>query len=112
MSSKLLIASLFVANSAVSAGLSYYAYTRAIDLPAAPQVALVDVEAIVHSVNADEPNSKDIAKKKVDLVKEKARQLASLGVIVLDASNVIEAPDEAYINLRTDDDRTVSKEEK
>lgn len=111
MSNKLLIASLFVANSAVSAGLSYYAYMRAIDLPAAPQVALVDVEAIVQSVRAEEPSSKDIAKKKVDLVKEKARQLASMGVIVLDASNVIEAPDEAYINLKSGDDGAEQKKE-
>lgn len=97
---KLTILALFVANSVVSAGLSYLAYKKAADLPAAPQVALVDISAIVNTVKPDDPLSKERAKVKIGEIKEQAKQLAAMGVIVLDASSVIEAPDEAYIGLK------------
>lgn len=100
---KFVIAGLFVANSVVSAGLAYLAFKKAADLPAAPQVALVDISAIVKTVNPSDPASKERAKTKIDAIKEQAKQLASMGVIVLDASMVIEAPEEAYIGIKPED---------
>ncbi|MYM92711.1 hypothetical protein [Duganella vulcania] len=88
---------LIAVNGVISAGGAYYAYSKAIAMPVAPQVALIDVEAVVNSVRPEEAGSKERARERINELKALAKKIAGEGVIVLDSRYVIDAPDDAYI---------------
>lgn len=96
-----------VLNAAISAGFAFLAFKRSAELPVAPQVGLVDVDAVVNSIRPEDPGSKERARMKIVALKEQAKRLAAAGVIVIDSKYVIDAPDEAYIG---DKPQTSNKE--
>lgn len=93
------LASLF--GGAIGGGAGYYA---ALTLPVSPAIAVVDVveiskAAIAISLANNEQNPSAYGNKIAEAVRVKAKELASMGVVVIDKTGaVIDAPEELTIN--------------
>lgn len=93
---KLLLVVIVVSVLAGGAG----GYFAASYIPIPAQIAIVDVSSLVmKSLDKDKPQTEDEAKALTARVKATTEKLVKQGVVVLDAQSVIDAPEEAYVNI-------------
>mgnify|MGYP003393715137 CR=1 FL=1 len=68
--------------------------------PIPAQIAVVDIQALVKkAVEKNETQTEDDAKALTARVKATTDKLVQQGVVVLDAQSVLNAPEEAYVNI-------------
>jgi Skp family chaperone for outer membrane proteins len=87
-----------ILSSTISIGISYYLAYR---MPVAPQVAIADSSVIAkefQNKNPGDPKVQFEFNMRVEELKKQAEKQAAMGVIVIDAGNVVAAPKEAYLH--------------
>lgn len=77
-------------------------YYAAMTTPAVSNIAVLDVDTLSKSMDPSSPDYQKKAQEVADRVKEMTARLTAAGVVVLDRSVVLSAPEEAVIRVELD----------
>lgn len=68
--------------------------------PVPAQIAIIDIQGLVKkAVERNQAQTEEDAKALMEKVKASTKELTQRGVIILDAQSVLNAPEEAYVNI-------------
>ena len=93
----------FVFTVAASSSIGgYFAYQNALTIPVPAQYAVVDMAEVarIMNINIDptKPSGQIRIKEMTDVMKSQFSRYTDAGIVVLDASQVITAPKESYLD--------------
>jgi|GEM_PF-694470 predicted membrane-bound spermidine synthase len=83
-------------STVISLGAAFFAFKKAVEMPVKLPITIFDVGAYVKAVDLNDPNYQLQSKLYAEMAKIQVEGLKSQGFIVLDASNVVTAPEEYY----------------
>lgn len=81
----------------------YFAYQKAMATPVPAQYVVVDIAGYIRNnlqreIDPSKPSGQIAMKEMADRLKERFKDLTDAGIVVLDASQVIAAPEAAIVN--------------